>query len=103
MMEAVAASLPPMQARSLRNFDLEALEGKLCCLQEVTDHDSNSIPGARTLGIIKPHTTVVVTSDEKGYFRAPVDNLHPEMRQIQVGEVLAQVDSPDNHIYISEA
>ena len=102
-MEAVAASLPPMQARSLRNFDLEALKGKLCCLQEVTDHDGNVIPGPQTLAIITPQTTVVVTTDEKGRFHAPVDNLDPGMRQVRVGEVLAQVDSPENHIYISEA
>ena len=89
-----------MQARSLRNFELETLEGKL---QEVTNDDGNTISGARKFWIIKPHTMVVVTTDEKGCFHAPVDNLLPGMRQIQVGEVLAQVDSPDNHIYISEA
>ena len=101
--EAVAAGLPPMQARSLRNFDLEPRQGKSLCLQEITDHDGNTIPGPKTLAIVKPHKTVVVTTDEKGRFHAPVDNLDYDTQQVRVGDVLAQVDSPDEHIYISEA
>ena len=66
-----------MQARSIQNFELEALEGKL---QEVTNDDGNTISGARTFWIIKPHTMVVVTTDEKGCFHAPVDNLNHGMR-----------------------
>ena len=100
---AVAAGLPPMQARSLKNFDLEGREGKSRCLQEITDHEGNPVLGPATLTIVQPHKTVIVTTDERGRFHAPVDNLDPLMRQIRVGEVLAQVDSLDDHIYISEA
>ena len=101
--DAVARGLPPMQARSLRNFDLEPREGKSRCLHELTDHDGNTVPGPRNVALIQSHKTVVVTTDERGRFHAPVDNLDHDTRQVRVGDVLAQVDSLDNHAYISEA